>query len=147
LLSIFTITLQCVMVNMDNNSTTGAKTNMSEQTPNNKNFTEQVEVAGNQLVDRVKEIIQEGNVRRLIIRDQDGKALIEIPLTVGAVVGGALAMFYPVLAGLGAIAALVARVTIEIVREEPENIVDQAKEAVDEAKQKVDEATDRLSGQ
>jgi hypothetical protein len=120
---------------------TGEK-NMSEQNPNpeQKTFTEQIEVTGNQLVERFKALLEEGNVRRVIIRDGEGKTLLEIPLTVGAVIGGALALFNPWLAALGAIGGLVAKLTIEVVREEPENIEG-------EAKAKVDDATERLSGE
>lgn len=112
---------------------------MSEQKPNNT-FSEQVEVQGNQLVERFKEIVEQGNVRRLIVRDQEGKTLVEIPLTAGAVIGGAVALLSPWLAALGAIGALVARLNIEIVREEPSA-------TITEVKDKVEDATDRLSGQ
>jgi hypothetical protein len=93
---------------------------MSEQTPETKEkktFTEELEVAGNQAVERVKELVAEGNVRRLIIKNTEDDVLIEMPLTVGAVAGGALVLAAPWLAALGAFAALVARVKIEIVRE------------------------------
>jgi hypothetical protein len=83
-----------------------------------RTWIEEVEVAGSQLVERVKEIIAEGNVRRLIIRNADDNILIEIPLTAGVVVGGALTLFYPLLAALGAMAALVVKLKIEIVRTE-----------------------------
>jgi hypothetical protein len=53
-------------------------------------FTEQIEIAASDLVDRTKELIGEGNVRRLIIRNQDDEVLLEVPLTAGVVVGGAL---------------------------------------------------------
>lgn len=89
---------------------------MAEQKPEERTWIEEVEVAGSQLVDRVKELVKEGNVRRLIIRNQAGETLLEIPLTAGVVVGGALTVFYPLLAALGALAALVARIKIEIVR-------------------------------
>jgi hypothetical protein len=82
-----------------------------------RNFTEELEVTGNQLVERIKELIQEGNIRRLILRDQEGRTLLEVPLTIGAVAGGALLVFYPLLAGLAAIGALLTKVRIEIVRE------------------------------
>jgi len=99
---------------------------MSEM-PNNENgepesrrtFTEEIEVAGNELVDRIKELVEEGNVRRVIIRNQDDNVLLEVPLTIGVVAGGAVALFAPVLAAIGALAALVARVKVEIVREAP----------------------------
>jgi len=83
-----------------------------------KTFSEQLEVAGNQLVDQVQDLIKQGNVRKLIIRTADDKELMQVSLTVGAVAGGVLALAAPWLAALGAIAALVARVKIEVVREE-----------------------------
>jgi hypothetical protein len=93
-------------------------TDQTPQQPPERHFTEEIEVTANQLVDRVKELVQEGNVRRLIIRKPDNQVLLEIPLTAGLVAGGALTFFMPVLAALGAMAALVAQVKIEIVRVE-----------------------------
>ncbi len=104
-----------------------------------RNLNEQFEVAGNQLVDRVKALVDEGNVRRLIIRNQDGRTLLEIPLTAGVAVGGAVLWLNPVLAGLGAIAALLARVTIEIIREEPDTIVQDVKHKAAEVKHGVED--------
>ena len=102
--------------------------------PQRRTFSEELEVAGSQLVERVRELIQEGNVRRLIIRNQEGRTLLEIPLTIGAVAGGALLVFYPVLAGLVAIGGLVARLRIEVVREEPDAIVQDVKEKVEDVR-------------
>src|ERR671920_1088993 len=79
-------------------------------------FTEQIEIAASDLVDRTKELIEEGNVRRLIIRNQDDEVLMEVPLTAGVVVGGAVTIVAPVLAALGALAALLTHVKIEVVR-------------------------------
>ena len=111
-----------------------------------RTFNEELEVAGNQLVERVRELIEEGNVRRLIIRNPEGRTLLEIPLTVGAVAGGALVIFLgPVLAALAVIGALVARLKIEIVRDEPEAIEQDVKEVVRTAKKKVEEVTDDKS--
>ncbi len=76
--------------------------------------TEEFKVNGEDLLKKVKEIIREGNVRRLTVRDKDGKDLVVLPLTLG-VVGIALA---PVLAAVGAIAALVTECTIVVEREE-----------------------------
>jgi hypothetical protein len=89
-------------------------------------WTEQIEIAGSELVDRTKELIEEGNVRRLIIRNPEDEKLLEVPLTTGVVVGGAFTVLAPILAALGAMAALLARVKVEIVRterkaEEPPN--------------------------
>lgn len=99
---------------------------------------EELEVAGNQLVERVKELIEQGNIRRLIIRNQEGKTLLEIPLTVGVVAGGALAVFWPVLAALGVIGGVVAKLKIEIVREEPD-VVEDAKQKIEDVKEKVED--------
>ncbi|NNC40566.1 MAG: DUF4342 domain-containing protein [Acidimicrobiia bacterium] len=82
---------------------------MTEETTHTETF----EVTGDDLVAKVKEIVHEGNVRRIIIKNEEGERLIEIPLTVG-VVG---ALFLPALAAIGAVAALVAKCTIEVERE------------------------------
>jgi Domain of unknown function (DUF4342) len=74
---------------------------------------EEIHVQGGDLADKVKEIIHQGNVRRIIIR-HEGNTVIELPLTVG-VVGTLLA---PWLAALGAIGALITNCTIEVVRSE-----------------------------
>jgi hypothetical protein len=79
-----------------------------------QDFVEEVQVLGRDLVDKVKSLIHEGNVRRIIVRDEHGNTFVEIPVTVAAV-GAVLA---PVLAAVGAISALVARFTVVIVRVE-----------------------------
>ena len=79
-------------------------------------FTEQIEIAASDLVDRTKELIEEGNVRRIIIRNEEDEVLMEVPLTAGVVVGGAVTIVAPVLAALGALAALLTHVKIEVVR-------------------------------
>ena len=71
---------------------------------------EEFEVTGDKVVETVKRLVHEGNIRRITIKDSDGRSLIEIPLTLG-VVG---AVLVPVLAALGALAALVTRCTIVI---------------------------------
>lgn len=75
---------------------------------------EEFKVDGEQLLAKVKELIRQGNIRRIIIKSKEGKVLIEIPLTVG-VVGAVIA---PVLAAVGAIAALVTECTVLVIREE-----------------------------
>ncbi len=74
---------------------------------------ENYEVRGEEVLKKVKELIKEGNVRRIIIKDKKDKVLVEFPLTIG-VVGAVLA---PVLAAVGAIAALVAECTISVERD------------------------------
>lgn len=90
---------------------------MSQTDPNvdqsQRDFREELPVLGEQLVGKVKELIHEGNVRRIIIK-QEGHTIVEIPLTVG-VVGVIVA---PVFAALGAIGALLAQCSIEVVRTE-----------------------------
>ncbi len=79
-------------------------------------WAEQIQVRGNDLIDSVRSLIREGNVRRIIIR-QDGRTLVEFPVTVGAL--GALLV--PSLAALGAVAALVTECTILVQRRESED--------------------------
>jgi Domain of unknown function (DUF4342) len=72
--------------------------------------TEEHKVPGEKLVDRVKELVKEGNARRIIVKNEDGHTLIEIPLTMG-VVG---AVLLPVWVALGAIAALAKHYTVVV---------------------------------
>jgi len=76
----------------------------------NHNGTEEFRVEGEKMVAKIKELLHEGNIRKLIIKDKEGRTLIEIPLTIG-VVG---AILLPVWAAIGAIAALVAEATIVV---------------------------------
>ena len=73
---------------------------------------EEFQVSADDLVRRVKELVQEGNIRRVIVRSEKGETMLEIPVTVG-VIG---ALFAPYLAALGAIAALATRCTIAVER-------------------------------
>lgn len=84
-----------------------------------RTWVEEVEVTGNQLIDRIRELVQEGNTKRVVIRTQDGNELMTVPLTFGVVAGGILTLGAPLLAALGALAALVTRVKLEVIREEP----------------------------
>lgn len=79
-----------------------------------KKTTETFQIRGEDLVNKVKDLVHEGNVRRIIIKNKEGKTLIEFPLTFG-VVGALIA---PVLAAVGAIAALVSECSIVVEREE-----------------------------
>ena len=87
------------------------------QEQNDESPRERITVAGSELVDKVKHLIAEGNVRRLIIRKPDGDVLVEVPLTAGIAVSGAVTLMAPVLAALGAMAALVAKVQVGSVRD------------------------------
>ena len=81
-------------------------------TPTAKAMKEEFKVSSDDLVGEVKKLLHEGNVTRIIVKDEKGKTLLEIPAWVG-VVGAILA---PWLAALGAIAALATRCTIAVVR-------------------------------
>ncbi|MEL7360867.1 MAG: DUF4342 domain-containing protein [Bacteroidota bacterium] len=78
---------------------------------------QEVKVAGSQLVDKVRDLIEEGNVRRIAIK-KDERTLLEIPLTVGVGAGAAAVLLTPMLAALGAIAALVTDITLVVERDE-----------------------------
>ena len=71
-------------------------------------------VKGEELLAKIRELIHQGNVTRIIIKNEEGKVYVEIPVNVG-IVGALLA---PVFAAIGALAALVANFTIEVVRKE-----------------------------
>ncbi len=72
--------------------------------------TEEHRVSGERLVGRIKELVHQGNIRRIIIKNDEGRALVEIPLTLG-VVGAALV---PIWVAIGAMAALIANFTIVV---------------------------------
>ena len=72
--------------------------------------TEEFRINGEELLGKIKQLIHEGNIRRIIIKDKEGRTVIEIPLTFG-VVGIVLA---PTLAAVGAIAALVTEATVVV---------------------------------
>jgi hypothetical protein len=72
--------------------------------------TEEFKLNGGEVINKIKELIHEGNIRRIIIKNEEGKTYVEIPLTNG-LVGVALA---PILAAVGAIAALASNLTIVV---------------------------------
>ncbi|MGB8700368.1 MAG: DUF4342 domain-containing protein [Thermosynechococcaceae cyanobacterium] len=75
---------------------------------------EEFTISGNDLTAKVKELIHEGNIRRIIIKNEEGRVLIEIPLTVGVVGGVLSAALFPVVAAVGVIGAMVTHLTIVI---------------------------------
>jgi len=79
-----------------------------------KTRTEEFKVKGSEIIEKIKEVIREGNARRIIFKTEEGKTFMEIPLTVG-IVGTLIA---PVWAAIGAIAALASNLTIVVEREE-----------------------------
>jgi len=78
--------------------------------------TEEFNINGEELLTRLRELLKEGNVRRVSIRNEEGKTLIEVPLTTGSALAVAAVIIAPVWAALGALAALAAKLTIVIER-------------------------------
>lgn len=76
--------------------------------------TEEFKLEGGKVLDKIKELIHQGNIRRITLKNEEGKTLIEIPLTLG-LVGAAL---LPVFAAVGAIAAVVTRMTLVVEKTE-----------------------------
>jgi Domain of unknown function (DUF4342) len=81
-----------------------------------RTWVEEIDIAGRDLVERMQHLLREGNVRRVILRDPNDNVLIEVPLPVGVAVGGVVVLAAPVLAALGAIAALVTNFRLQVVR-------------------------------
>ncbi len=80
--------------------------------------TEVFKVSADETVAKVKEIVAEGNVRRIIIQNDDGKTLIEFPLTIGVAAAAGVLLLAPLLAALGVLAAILTDLTIVVEREE-----------------------------
>jgi hypothetical protein len=78
-------------------------------------FRHEFKVKGEELLSKIKEIIQEGNAKRIIIKNEKGDTYLEIPVTIG-IIG---ALFAPILAAVGALAALAANFTIIVEKREP----------------------------
>jgi len=81
---------------------------------NERARTEEFRVTGEELLGKIKNLIKEGNIRKIIIKDKNGKTVFEIPLTFG-VVGALIA---PQLAAIGAIAALLSEATVVVEKAE-----------------------------
>lgn len=85
---------------------------MEEQKTNNEEFS----VSGAELLAKIKELVKEGKARKIIIKSEKGDDLLELPLNVGVGVGAVTVLLAPVLAAVGALAALVTKVTIVVVK-------------------------------
>ncbi len=82
--------------------------------PEEKFRTEEFHINGEELLARIKKLVHEGNIRRIIIKNKEGSIIMEIPMTIG-VVGALLA---PTLAAIGAIAALITEATVVVEKTE-----------------------------
>ena len=113
---------------MDTNLEETTKTNEQDALPivatetetdaNEKVTAEEFKIRGDVLVAKIKELIAQGNVRRIIIKNEEGQTLIEIPMTVGVIGGVVSAALFPVVAAVGVIGAMVAHLTVVIERQE-----------------------------
>lgn len=83
--------------------------------PQATTWTEKIDLKGGRLLEKIRELVHEGNVRRIIIRDADGKSVMEMPVTVGVV--GILAA--PTMAAIGALAAIATDHSVEVERDQP----------------------------
>jgi hypothetical protein len=99
-----------------------------------KTFTEEIEVAGHQLVNEINRVLAEGNVRKLVIKSDKGDVFLSVPLTGGAVAGGIAVLAAPWLVIIAAVAGVLARVKIEVLREEAPAIADQPSKDDDETR-------------
>lgn len=99
-------------------------------------WVEEFEVSGREVVGRVRELVQQGNVRRLIVRKKNGDVVIDLPLTASVVGASALTVFASPLVVLGAVAALVAELRIEVLREDED--ADDDNEPPPNIRQKID---------
>jgi hypothetical protein len=88
---------------------------MTSTTDQERQRTQEFTINGDELLAKVRELVAEGNVRRLTIKNEEGRTMLEVPLTIG-VIGVAL---LPVFAAIGALAALATRCTIVVERDEP----------------------------
>ena len=97
-----------------------------------KSFAEEIEVSSKQLLSEINRLVAEGNVRKLVIKSDDGHVFLTVPLTAGAVVGGIVTLGAPWLAVIAAVAGLVAKVKIEIIRNDTDKVDTAAKPHADE---------------
>jgi hypothetical protein len=106
------------------------ESDMSEEQPQEtRTIVDEIEVEGRELVARVQELIREGNVRKVRVKDSKGRYLIEIPLTAGVVLGGVIALSSPPMLALSVLAGFVAKIEIEVVREVPESRLEESADA------------------
>ncbi len=89
---------------------------MAEDDKKKKTMAEEIEVAAGEIMKRIKELAKEGNIRRVIVKKENGEKLFEIPLTAGVVVTGGLVLFAPMVAAVVAVVGLFTKVKLEIIR-------------------------------
>ena len=94
------------------------QTDGAEGKSSKRTFVEEIEVSSEKLIEKIKSLAEESSVRRIRVKEPDGDIAVDIPLSVGAIAGGAVVLAAPILALVGALIAFFSKVQIEIVREE-----------------------------
>jgi hypothetical protein len=89
-----------------------------DQDAKKRTKTETFEAAGSEIMELIKKLLHQGNIRRLIVRKADGDVLIDVPLNAGFAVSTAAILLAPPLAVIGVIAGVLAKVKVEVVRVE-----------------------------
>lgn len=90
----------------------------AEKAEDGRTWIQEIEVTGENLVKKVKELAAESHVKRIRVIEPDGDIALEIPLSYGAIAGGAFVVAAPVLAVIGALAAWATKVKVEIIRDD-----------------------------
>ncbi|MCS6836685.1 MAG: DUF4342 domain-containing protein [Anaerolineae bacterium] len=90
---------------------------MSDDKRKNSELVEELRVSGEQVVEKVRELIEKGNVRRLIVRRHNDEVIVELPLTPTVIGAGAMLVFAPIFTMLAVVVAYLAEVKIEVVRQ------------------------------
>ncbi len=93
-------------------------TNANQTSTQKDSWTEQIEVAAGQLYEQVKQLLNDGNVRRLVIRRENDAILLDVPLAAGAIGLGISLLILPHILAIVAVSALIAKFRVEVTREE-----------------------------
>ncbi len=105
-------------------------------------WTERIEVASEQVIDTLKKLISEGNVRRVTLRKSNGKKLISVPVTAGAAIGGVAVLAAPMITAIAAVTALVTKVTLDIERTD-DSVSENADDSIVQAEIVNEESTNK----
>ena len=102
-----------------------------QKTEKTRSWIDEIEVKGEELIARVKQLAADNKVKRIRVVEPDGDIALEIPLTYGAIAGGAVAIAAPVLAILGTLAAFAVKLRIEVVNEVAAEDTDETPETLE----------------
>jgi hypothetical protein len=106
-------------VNENQRQKTYVRDEQVDQPTEPETWTETMEVAGNQVIGLIKQLLRSGQVLRIVVRSEDDEVLADLSIPEGAVLYGIIALFYPFLIPLGVIVVAMKKVKLEIVRPGP----------------------------